>query len=135
MLYLSGGHFLRYLVMYPINKRGNSDSDGKTAKIGSISVVFYGFGYDGGHFLDVEGDCEEGKVHSDLVFAEVSEAAVCHIKLHLPEYGFRFNASSASMLEPFFGREPLPGFPLVFVQPMIDLDYSSVVFSFITRAA
>ena len=46
-----------------------------------------------GPFLDVEGDGEEGKVHCDLVFAEVSEALVVHVVLHLPEHGLRLYGS------------------------------------------
>ena len=34
-------------------------------------------------YLRAHGYGEEGKVHCDLVFAEVTEAAVCHIELHL----------------------------------------------------
>ena len=46
-----------------------------------------------GHFLYVEGNGEEGKVHSDLVFAEVPEPFVLHVCLHLPEIRFRLCAS------------------------------------------
>ena len=62
-------------------------------KMGCISAVSGGFCHFCGHFLDVEGDGEEGKVHSDLVFAEVAEALVMHVVLHLPEHGLRFYGS------------------------------------------
>ena len=59
------------------------------AKMGRIPSVSGGFCHYSGHFLDVEGDGEEGKVHGDLVFAEVAEALVLHVVLHLPEHGLR----------------------------------------------
>ncbi len=42
--------------------------------MGPVSAVSGGFCYFCGHFLDIEGDGEEGKIHRDLVFAEVAEA-------------------------------------------------------------
>ena len=63
------------------------------AKMGRISSVSGGFCDFCGHFLDVEGDGEEGKVHGDLVFAEVAEAFVVHVALHLPEHGLRLYGS------------------------------------------
>ena len=66
---------------------------GKMAKMGRISSVSGGFCDFCGHFLDVEGDGEEGKVHGDLVFAEVAEAFVVHVVLHLPEHGLRLYGS------------------------------------------
>ena len=68
--------------------------------MGRISPVFGLFRYFRTHFLYIEGNGEEGKVHRDLVFAEVPEAAVCHVELHLSEDGFRLNASSTSVFEP-----------------------------------
>ena len=67
-----------------------------------IFPVFGLFRYLSAHFLDVEGNGEEGKVHRDLVFAEVSEAAVCHVELHLSEDGFGFDTSSSPVSESFF---------------------------------
>ena len=67
------------------------------AKMGCISPVFGLFRYLRAHFLDVEGYGEEGKVHCDLVFAEVAEAAVCHVELHLTKDGFRLDASSSAV--------------------------------------
>ena len=101
--------------------------------MGRISPVFGPFRYLSTHFLDVEGNGEEGKVHRDFVFAEVSEASVCHIELHLSEDGFGFDTPASSMFESFFGCEQLPGFAFVFVQPMVYLDCASVVFGFITE--
>ena len=53
------------------------------------------------HFLYVEGYGKEGKVHGDLVLAEVPKTTVCHVELHLPEYGFWLDASSSPMPDPF----------------------------------
>ena len=70
--------------------------------MGRIFPVFGLFRYFRTHFLYIEGNGEEGKVHRDLVFAEVPEAAVCHVGLHLSEDGFRFNAPPPPFLDPFF---------------------------------
>ena len=55
--------------------------------MGCVSPVIGLLCYFSAHFLDVEGNGEEGKVHSDVVLAEVTETAVCHVELHLTEYG------------------------------------------------
>ena len=55
------------------------------ARNGSLCSPFHR----GNHFLDVEGGGEEGKVHSDLVHAEMSEALVVHVVFHLPKDGLR----------------------------------------------
>ena len=56
-----------------------------------------------GHFLDVEGNGEEGKVHCYLVLAEVLETFVLHVVLHLSEDRFWFyravGAVSSSLSE------------------------------------
>ena len=70
--------------------------------MGRIFPVFGLFRYFRTHFLYIEGNGEEGKVHRDLVFAEVPEAAVCHVGLHLSEDGFGFYASSSAVFESFF---------------------------------
>ena len=79
--------------------------DGKMAKSGCISAFSGRFCHHRGHFLDVEGDGEEGKVHGDLVFAEVSEALVVHVVLHLPEHGLRLYGPPGAVFEPFVGGE------------------------------
>ena len=60
---------------------------------GAYFPVFGLFRYFLAHFLDIEGYGEECKVHCDLVFAKVTEAAVCHVELHLSEDCFRFDTS------------------------------------------
>ena len=67
--------------------------DSKMTKMGPVSAVSGGFFHFSGHFLDVERDSEEGKVHRDLVFAEVAEAFVMHVILHLLEHGLRLYGS------------------------------------------
>ena len=76
--------------------------EAKCARMWRISAVFCGFGRFGGPFLDVEGDGEEGKVHRDLVFAEVAEAFVCHVVFHLPENGFRLYRPFRAVFESLF---------------------------------
>ena len=102
--------------------------NGNQALVGCISAIFGFFGYLRAHFLEVEGDGEEGEVHRDLVFAEVAEAPVCHICFHLPENGLWFDASSAAVLDAFFGCEHLVGLFLVMVQPVVDLDGTAAGF-------
>ncbi len=70
--------------------------------MGCFSPVFGLFSHLRAHFLYVEGYGKEGKVHCDLVFAEVTEAAVRHIEFHLAEDGLRFNASSPAMFDAIF---------------------------------
>ena len=101
--------------------------------MGRISPVFGLFGYLCAHFLDVEGNGKEGKVHRDLVFAEVAEAAVCHIELHLSKDGFGLYASSPPVSESFFGCEQFAGFSFVFVQSVVYLDCAPVAFSFVAE--
>ena len=72
------------------------------AIIGVISSLIVLFGYLAAHFLQIEGDGKEGKVHCDLVFAEVTEPFITHVVFHLAEDSLRFNTSSSSMFEAFF---------------------------------
>ena len=87
------------------------------------------------HFLDVEDHGKECKVHGDLVFPEVSKTAVCHIGLHLSEDSFRFDAPPSPMLDSLLGCQKSSGFPLVFVEPVIDLDGSPFTPGFIAEAS
>ena len=103
------------------------------AKIGRISPVFGLFRYLRAHFLDVEGYGEEGKVHCDLVFPEVAEAAVCHVELHLAEDGLRLNASLSAVSEPFFRCQQLACLSFVFIQTVIDLDCAPVAFGLVAQ--
>ena len=102
--------------------------------MGCISPVFDLFCYFRAHFPDVEGNGEEGKVHRDLVFSEVAEAAVCHVELHLPEDGLGFDASPAPVFESFFRCQQFPSLPFVSIQSVVDLDCSSVSFGFVAQA-
>ena len=86
-------------------------------------------------FLDVEDHGEECKVHGDLVFSEVPEAAVCHIGLHLSENGFGFNVPLPSVLDSFFWSEPFLCLSFVFVQSVVDLNDASVRFCLIAEAS
>ena len=94
--------------------------------MGRISPVFGLFCYFRAHFLDIEGNGEEGKVHCDLVFAEVAEAAVCHVELHLTEDGFRLDASSSPVFQSLFRCQQFTCFPFVLVESVIYLDCASV---------
>ena len=90
--------------------------------------IFKCFCYLRAHLFNVEGYGEEGKVHCNFVFAEVSKAFVLHILFHLSEHGFGFDASSPSVFDAFFGCEPFGGFVFVVLESMVYFDYSSVSF-------
>ena len=81
----------------------------KSAIFWVIFPIIDRFCYLPGHFLEIEGDGEEGKVHSDLVHAEVAEASVVHIVFHLAENGLGLYASSSPVLASLFGCEPFGG--------------------------
>ena len=53
------------------------------------------------HFPDVEGHGEEGKVHCDLVLAEVAEALVPHVVFHLSEDGLWFYRTFGAVFKSF----------------------------------
>ena len=124
----SGCGFLVSLVGFLIVDEINPVYNVNQALFGCISAIFGSFGYLRAHFLEVEGNGEEGKVHRDLVFAEVAETLVCHVCFHLPEDGLWFDASSAAVLDAFFGCEQLAGLFLVTVQPVVDLDGAAAGF-------
>ena len=71
--------------------------------MGCIFPVFGLFRYLRAHFPDVEGNGEEGKVHRNLVFSKVAEAAAYHVELHLTEDGLGFDAPSAPVFESSLG--------------------------------
>ena len=77
----------------------------KSAILGIIFPIIGWFCYLSGHFLEIKGNGEEGKVHSDLVFAEVAEASVMHVVFHLAENGLGLYASSSPVFASFFGCE------------------------------
>ena len=52
-----------------------------------------------GHFLEIESHGEEGKVHRDLVLAEMAESLVLHVVLYLPEDSLRFNRALRPVFE------------------------------------
>ena len=84
-----------------------------------------------GHFLYVECNGEEGKVHCYLVLAEVSEAFVSHIEFQLPENCFRFYRAVGAVHEPFLRSESLSGFSLVFHEPVIDFNLPVAMLSLV----
>ena len=100
----------------------------KRAVIMVVSSVIGLFCYFPTHFLQVEGDGEESKVHGDLVFAEVTEPFITHIVFHLAENGFGFDTSSASVFQPFFGGKEFTGLFLILVEPVIDFECPCVCF-------
>ena len=63
------------------------------------------------------------------------EAFVVHVVLHLPEYGFRLDAPPSPVPDSLLGCQQFPGFPLVCVEPVIDLDGSPVTPGFIAEAS
>ena len=96
---------LGFCPKYWILGEQNLDSAIKSAILGVVSPIIGWFHYYSGHFLDVKGNGEEGKVHRDLVFAEVTEASVVHIVFHLAENGLGLYASSTPVFASFFGCE------------------------------
>ena len=74
------------------------------------------------HFLYIEGYGKEGKIHRDLVLVYMSEAFVLHVVFHLSEHGLGFYAAFPPVPDPFLGCQPLPGFLLVGVEPVVDFD-------------
>ena len=65
----------------------------------------------------------------------MAEAAVCHVELHLSEDGFGLYASSSTVFESSFRCQQLSGFTLVFVQAMVDLDYTPVTFGLVAHTS
>ncbi len=72
-----------------------------------------------GHFLGVEGDGEEGEVHGGLVLAEVPEALVLHVVLHLAEDGLGLYGTPRAVFEPPPRGEPLPRLSLELHQAVV----------------
>ena len=58
------------------------------------------------HFLQIEGNGKEGKVHFDLVFSKMSESFVAVVSLHLPKDGLWFDAPTTSMLYSILRCQP-----------------------------
>ena len=67
------------------------------SKRGILPTLLAYFCHLGVHLIDIESYNEEGKAHCDLAFVEVTEAAVCHVELHLPEDGFGFGTLPSSI--------------------------------------
>ena len=67
----------------------------KRAIIGVISSIIGLFCYLATHFLQIEGDGEEGKVHVDLVLTKMPEPFISHVVFHLAEDCLRLYASSS----------------------------------------
>ena len=65
----------------------------------------------------------------------MAEAAVCHVELHLSEDGFGLYASSSAVFESGFRCQQLPGFTLVLVQAVVDLDYTPVSFGLVAHTS
>ena len=58
------------------------------------------------HFLQIEGNGKEGKVHFDLVFSKMSESFVAVVSLHLPKDRLWFDAPTTSMLYSILRCQP-----------------------------
>ena len=71
------------------------------------------------HFLEIEGHGEEGKIHGDLVLAEMVESLVLHVVLYLPEDRLRFNRALRPVFESSLGREPFPCLAPVFQKQVV----------------
>ena len=64
----------------------------------------------------------------------MTEAAVCHVELHLTEDGLRLDAPPASVPESIFRCQQFAGFSFVLVEPVVYLDRASVVPGFVAQA-
>ena len=64
----------------------------------------------------------------------MTEAAVCHIELHLSEDCLRFDTSSPSVFESFLRGQQFACLSFIFVESMVYLDCTSVAFGFIAQA-
>ena len=53
------------------------------------------------HFLQIEGNGKEGKVHFDLVFSKMSESFVSVVGFHLTENSLGLYTSSSSVPDTF----------------------------------
>jgi len=62
------------------------------------------------NFPEIESNGKEGKIHCDFVLRHMSEAAICHVVLHLTGNSFRFYATSAPTFNPLPGSESFTGF-------------------------
>ena len=100
----------------------------KRALIGVISSVIGLFCHFPTQFLQIEGDGEEGKVHGDLVLAEVTEPFITHIVFHLAEDSLGFYTSSSSVFQSFFGGKEFTGLFLILVEAVIDFQCPPVSF-------
>ena len=89
-----------------------------------IHTFFYHFCT---HFLYIEGNGKEGKVHEDLVLSKMAETFVVHIVFYLSEHYFRFYTSLSSVFQSFLGTQQLFGFLPVSSKSVIN---SIVLFPF-----
>ena len=125
-VFLSRSNKFRVFPKYSILTWRKTMNMAENAVFGGISSVFRMFCDFPCHFLDVERNGEEGKVHFDLVFSHVAEPLVVHAGLHLSEYGFRFDVPPSSVHEHLLRGKPFGGLALVFPEPVIYLYYSSI---------
>ena len=87
------------------------------------------------HFLQIEGNGKEGKVHIDLVFANMTEASVRHIVFHLSENSLGFYASPASMPYPLLRSKQFTRLFLVGFQMVVTLNHTFVTSGIETQAS
>ena len=74
------------------------------------------------HFLYVESNCKESKIHLDLVHTEVPEAFVVHVVFHLSEDGLWLYASFPPIFYSFFRSKSFRGLLSVFGKTVVDFD-------------
>ena len=100
----------------------------KQVIIGVIPSIIGLFCYFATHFLQIESNGKEGKVHGDLVLAKMSEPFITHVVFDLAENGFGFDTSSASVFQSFFGGKKFTSLFLILVEAVIDFQGSPVYF-------
>ena len=74
------------------------------------------------HFLDIEGHGEEGKVHGDLVLAEMPESLVLHVVLDLAEDRLWFYGAFRPVPKSSLRGQPLPCPAPVLHQAVVDIN-------------
>lgn len=93
--------FCVFPVVFPLHVPNRRIGCGTKSKSTPVSRHIPLFSYFCGHFLNVESNGEEGKVHGDLVFAEVAEPFVLHVVFHLPEDGLRLYRAFGPVFQAF----------------------------------
>ena len=115
-------HFWIFVVKYSILAKQECAEHEKYDMKSLFCVIFPLFFGDFAHFLHVEGNGKEGKVHFNLVHSKVAKSFISHVVFHLTEDRLWLNASSPSVFYPLFGKKSFTSlFPVPF-HPVVNVD-------------